>query len=595
MSSSLLTLAGVAMILFGQAVTGNQTALQEMRRDLTGQMPTGTASVTGIVTAADTGRPVDSASLSLIRDGGRPVRVVTDADGAFTFTALPAGRYHLTAEKSGYLKVELGQHHPGSGRPGAPFELVDGQRLTGVALSLPRGGGIAGVVVDDRGDPVSGLRVTALHEDWQTGARRLASAASATTDDRGHYRIAPLAPREYVVTVAPDFSRASALAEQEMRMVELSARAASRGMPVPEMPAASPPDKEPGRGYAASYYPDSTIADAAARVTVAAGQDREGIDFHLQPVALAHVSGRLSGSGNAIGSGLTMVRAIEVSGPPGRMPRVARVGPDGAFTLRDLPPGQYRVTAQTMTIRRSDADTPPAPRLFGSADVTVSGSSIDEVVVSMAEGVRVSGRLTFEGDAPVTDVSRVRVRLSTNETAPTPSVVQPDDDGAFELTGVPPGHYRFEVTGLPGGWALTSAILDGRETLDDDVEIDGSRNRPGAVLAVSNRLTEVAGIVQDAGGQPTSRYTVVVFTADQRYWTGGTRRVQAVRTATDGRYAVRGLPPGRYRIAAVFDPEPGRWFDPDFLRQLMGASIPVEIGEGGQRIQDVRVAGGGVS
>jgi hypothetical protein len=300
--------------------------------------------VTGVVTAADTGRPVDAATLLLTLDGSRPRSVVTDADGAFTFTDLPAGRYHLAAEKAGYLKVELGQHEPGSGRSGTPFQIVDGQRLTNVSLSLPRGGGITGLVIDDRGDPVSGLRVT----------------------------------------------------------------------------------------------------------------------------------------------------------------------------------------ARTTTLRRPDTDEPSAPPLFGSTDVSVAGASIPDVVVSMREGVAVSGRLNFDGDAGGIDRARVRVRLATGEAGPTPSIARIDDGGAFEIAGVPPGNWRFDVTGLPAGWQLASARLDDRETLDADVEIDGSRDRTGAELTATERATEIAGTVQDAAGQPTSRYTVI-FAAEPRYWTSGTRRVQAVR------------------------------------------------------------------
>ena len=82
---------------------------------------------------------------------------------------------------------------------------------------------------------------------------------------------------------------------------------------------------------------------------------------------------------------------------------------------------------------------------------------------------------------------------------------------------------------------------------------------------------------------------LVVFAADPRYWTPASRRIVAMRPSSDGRYGFRDLPAGEYRLAALTDAEPGQWFDPRVLRELTGASIPVRLGEGEQRGQDLRV------
>ena len=67
-------------------------------------------------------------------------------------------------------------------------------------------------------------------------------------------------------------------------------------------------------------------------------------------------------------------------------------------------------------------------------------------------------------------------------------------------------------------------------------------------------------------------------------------RIQATRPTTGGRFNFAGLPAGEYRMAAVSDVEPGTWFDPAFLRQLLNASIPVSLAEGQTRTQDLKVA-----
>ena len=88
-------------------------------------------------------------------------------------------------------------------------------------------------------------------------------------------------------------------------------------------------------------------------------------------------------------------------------------------------------------------------------------------------------------------------------------------------------------------------------------------------------------------------YTLIVYPADQRFWTPQSRRIQSARPATDGRFTFRNLPAGDYRLVPVYDPEPGAWFDPAFLLQLESASVRVSIAEGEKKEQHLRVPGGG--
>ena len=86
---------------------------------------------------------------------------------------------------------------------------------------------------------------------------------------------------------------------------------------------------------------------------------------------------------------------------------------------------------------------------------------------------------------------------------------------------------------------------------------------------------------------------MIVYPADQKYWTPQSRRIQSARPATDGRFSFRNLPPGEYRIAPVLDPEPGAWYDPAFLQQLDGNATRVTLSDGEKKEQTLRVATGG--
>ncbi len=45
----------------------------------------------------------------------------------------------------------------------------------------------------------------------------------------------------------------------------------------------------------------------------------------------------------------------------------------------------------------------------------------------------------------------------------------------------------------------------------------------------------------------------------------------------DGRYTIKGLPPGDYRVVALPNPEPGRESDPAWLSELFALSEAVKL------------------
>jgi len=55
------------------------------------------------------------------------------------------------------------------------------------------------------------------------------------------------------------------------------------------------------------------------------------------------------------------------------------------------------------------------------------------------------------------------------------------------------------------------------------------------------------------------------------------------------RHSFVDLPPGIYVLAAVTDMEPDAWRDPAFLRSLIVGGVPVSIGEGERKTQDLKI------
>src|SRR6185295_10331660 len=178
-------------------ITGQQPA-----RDTPAQTkdvpPPPAGRISGRVLAADTGRPVKRARVFVTAaelQGGRGM--LTDDNGVFDLTELPAGRYTLTVSKSGFVSLSYGQRRPL--QAGTPLQLADGQQLKGIQFQLPRGSVIGGHVLDEDGDAMPGVIVRVMRYQYLQGERRLTPAGNAQTDDKGQYRVWGLMPGDYYV------------------------------------------------------------------------------------------------------------------------------------------------------------------------------------------------------------------------------------------------------------------------------------------------------------------------------------------------------------------------------------------------------------
>jgi hypothetical protein len=296
----------------------------------------------------------------------------------------------------------------------------------------------------------------------------------------------------------------------------------------------------------------------------------------------------------------------------------ARTNPEGKFTLRNIPPGQYTLNAYTtpnqpqqmVMINGAMQVQPPAaqkpedvPRLWGRVQVTVDGGqSTQDVSVALQAGKSISGRLMFDTQVQM-DLARTRYMISL-QNAPSPQPiqmgqmpqVQVQPDGRFTLEGVPPGRYILRASGgggaTPGSLPIVqkSAIAGADDTMDIPLEFTGDQDLSGVVITMTDRLTELDGTLTESTGKPGNDYTIIVASADTRYWTPGSRRILTTRPGADGKYSFRNIPPGDYTIAAVTDLEPGGQYDPEFLKALSAASIRVTLTEGTKKTQDLRVA-----
>ena len=351
-------------------------------RDVEGRTPapTGTASIVGSVSVADSGQPARKVRVSLSGGEIRGRTVTTDDQGRFSFTSLPAGRFMLSASKPGHVSVSYGQRKPGPGRSGTAIQLSDNQKFE-VQLQIPRGGVITGIVLDERGEAIPGTSVRVMRYATQSGQRTLQQAGTGSTDDRGIYRVYGLQPGEYVVAATP---RNTAMTDEVRMRTEVEAmRTAAQNMGETravearqmlervqalqaEVTAASTTD-EPTTGYAPVYYPGTTAPASASSVIVGVAEEKGGIDFQLQLVPIAQIEGVVvTASGPAAQNvQVTLVNlGFEV---PGIGNSTARPDRDGRFRISNVAPGQVhagraRHARRTRSARGRNASGRRAPR-----------------------------------------------------------------------------------------------------------------------------------------------------------------------------------------------------------------------------------------
>ena len=276
---------------------------------------TATASIAGVV-LSDESQPkrLRRARVTLAGTMGLPGRTtITADDGTFAFDELVPGRYIVGAVKDGYLPMSYGATR--AARTGSGVTVVAGetQRIT---LRLPRGAVITGIVTDMDGQPAHGISVNALAYRYAAGLgeqRLRADGVSVSpTDDRGVYRIFNLPAGEYVVTAQPQTRPPAGLPGGELRT--LSRGALSQKSITP----------------AQVFHPGATEVSRATKVTVAAGEERGGVDIQLHYVPLATVAGSAPVAAGWTPASLTMVRSDETPGVDGG--RRARVDGEGRFS-----------------------------------------------------------------------------------------------------------------------------------------------------------------------------------------------------------------------------------------------------------------------
>jgi hypothetical protein len=566
---------------------------------------TGTSVLGGTVVADDgSGRPVRRAVVT-VSGASLPGRMLlSDDDGHFVFTGLPAGSYSVVVRKPGWLIGHHGARESWKG-PGTPVALGDGERRTDLELRLAPGAVVTGRLLDPFGRPQAGANVLVFERRRYGGRDTFVMAGDVvyswtqTTDDRGVFRIFGLPPGDFIVgaNVVAGVTAARAMASPEaLRWAEQARRAGLTG-------SSPPPAPGPTVAYTPVFHPGVTDIAGAPILTLGVGEERSGVDFQLQLVPSVAVRGRLTMPDGRPAAGVPLL----MTSPEGstisglavlqNMSRDrARSGRDGRFAFQSVTPGDYLVIARGTT-------EPQAP-LWADEPVSVGSQDVEGLEVRMQPGRTISGRLVFSGTVlePPEDLKQVTLGVAEVEqggmSVRVPAV-RASADGTFEITGLAPGRYVLtaelpSAAGRDGAsWLAHRAEMDGGNLLDVPFEVRPSDDLDGVVVEFSDRPAELSGQVTDGQGRPVPGLTMVLFGTDPAAWAAPVSE-RSRRTSpldSNGRFRMSSLPPGDYYLAALAEVAGADLADPAYLEQVAASAIRITLALGERKVQDFQLGG----
>lgn len=263
-------------------------------------------------------------------------------------------------------------------------------------------------------------------------------------------------------------------------------------------------------------------------------------------------------------------------------------GVTGQFVVRNVLPGVYNVAT---FISNMDAAT----------TVDVRNRDVENVSLALAPGFPLPTRVVMEGAAPGTPLPGGMTLLigsspPTQGTSPNQPV---DPSGSFSITNVGLDDTRVYVLPMlttPVAPALAipeslqgvyvkSAMLGGVDVLNTGFRFAGEPDKVLEILLARN-AGSLTGRAVDDRNQPVSGVfvTLVPGTATARLYR--TDMYKTTATDSDGRFEIKNLPPGDYKVFALEGFEKDAWLDPDFFKPYEDRGTAARVGEGKEFTMD---------
>lgn len=484
--------------------------------------------------------------LRSVADRNRSISVVTDTAGRFQFKGIDPGRYQLSVNRAGFVPQEYGQKKPHD--PGAVLTLRGGQQMNDLLFYLIPSAVIAGKILDENGEPLPEIFVSALRQGYLEGKRSLSTETTAQTDDRGEYRLFGLSPGRYFISaVFPQWGRFS------------------RG----DEPEEAQPNQQ---GYAKMYYPGTPDAAKATAISVKEGEEIPSVEIFMRQIGVYRIRGHVYNQITRKGGTQTEVFLVPKtkSREWGGEQRSSVQKQDGSFELADVLPGSYVLIAMWFDEGKNYVERLP---------IDVGNADVDGVSIAITPGTDISGRIIWEG-TPSLEQDELSVMAESPDMFNFEGGARVTSANSFVLKSVGDGMYTARVWGHGKDCYLKDVRYAGSGALEDGFAVKGGV--AGSLeITISSRGARVQGAVTDSDGLPAVGVRVVLVPEPPRR--SQSRLYKEQTTDQYGHFEVRGIAPGDYKLFSWEEVESGAWEDPEFLKPFEGKGEKIALQEGDQK------------
>jgi hypothetical protein len=366
--------------------------------------------------------------------------------------------------------------------------------------------------------------------------------SGAQTDDRGIYRIYPLPPGEYVLSV---IEQSLIIEERDRGVMQTTGN----------------------KSLTPYYYGDASNYKNAKIIQVDSGLEVTNINLTLAERATYKITGTIIANGKPlVDAYLRLTPQNEgLGGPTLMIPHgfPARSDKDGRWSFADVPDGGYQIeldsTSDQFRTEPVDGSHKSGSKfVHRRLDVTVSGADVSDLIMGLSEGGRISGSIMVEGDKPLPRTIEVLAELSGSDPSQgsrASARVEPAAKGMFLIEAVAPGEHLLSARPWEGKYFVKSITWDGRDLMRQPLKVEELGEIKGVRIILSDEMGTLSGQLFSGGpGKALVRTSFLLAPVDEMRWT---RREAIIFGRTDGQGAFRlSGAPGEYILCAQIMGQP---------------------------------------
>lgn len=523
-----------------------------------GQEP---GSVSGLVRSNATGQVLRRAQVVLTpvgaKSGGRFQE--TGEDGKFSFPSVPPGRYSISVERDGFLRLTAA--HLGSYKMPPVFSVRPGEMVSGLDFRMIPAGVIGGTVKFDDAEPAANISVSIYHGYYDRGRHAYAAVANGFTNDRGEYRISGLAEGTYYVAALYRARSKPPSADEQQRTDPT-------GNPVRNL------------SYATTFFPQTQKMAEAVAVGVQAGQEVSGIDIFLSPVHTVRIRGRVLSalSGETVQApGLSLRWNDPDNTGSVTAPTDVSFDEKQNFEIQGVPSGQYWLIAAASDEGRT---------LTARVPLNVGDDDISGLNVVVGPETAWSGKVQVDGENQPA-LNGFALSFEPRRATASPLRAEVSEKGDFTAALWPNETYDVYLANAPEDLYLKSVRLTNTEHLATGVEAQPGETPPSMDIVVSAKGGQVLGQTVTTDSMIVASGAAVVLIPDPP--DGRLQSYKSTYADEYGNFRFRGIAPGRYVLVAWMDQAPCDPYNPDDLATCRAHGVAVAVPEGGGQSVQVTV------